>query len=384
MKKRPNPFLWVPLAGLLKISAIFQGSKITSRVKIEKPAIILSNHTSFRDFVFFNSAFYPHRITYLAAAKMFYEPERAPFLKLARAIPKASFESDTRSVIDAFSVLRQGGLLSIFPEGQISYHGTSLRPPYSIAKFLKKAGVPVYVALMKNNYLMAPPWSKYTFNGKVFMDIFQLFTVAELKELDEEAIFKRLNEKLYFNTGEFNREHRHKYKVKPIDNLENLLYQCQKCGYEGLKAEGHTLVCPKCGHVLTYDEYGFLNDMSVYEHFERQRADLVKIIDQTPDYELSSLVTLVRQRGKLLVPVGQGTLKLNRERYEYMGTEDDKEVSHRFSTKTVEYLPSDVGQNVQIYQNREVFIFKMDQTLLPTKYVIAGEHFYELATRKVT
>jgi len=376
MIKRPNPFVWLPLAGLLKLSSIFQGGRVIRRVKIKKPAIILSNHTSFRDYVFVNSAFYPHRITYLAASKMFYEPSRRGFLRLARAIPKASFESDTRAVMDAFKILRQNGILSIFPEGQISYHGTSLRPPFSIAKFLKKAGVNVYVAQIQNGYLMSPPWSKYVFKGKVFLDIFQLFTPEQLKEYDETAIFDAMNEKLSFNTGEYNRKHRHRYKIRPIDNLENVLYQCPECRHEGLTAVSNRLTCPSCGHALVYDQFGMLNGMSVYELFEEQRRLLIAAISVNPAYELTAHVRLVKEEGNTLVPVGAGVISLNRERYEYKGTDKGENVTYRFSTKSVEYLPSDIGDNIQIYNNRQVYMFRMDDPKLPTKFVIAGEYFY--------
>ncbi|MFA5235415.1 MAG: lysophospholipid acyltransferase family protein [Bacilli bacterium] len=381
MIKRPNPFLWLPLAGILKISAYLQGGRVVQKTRIKRPAIILTNHTSFRDYIFTTAALYPHRITYMAAAKMFNEPERGPFLRMARAIPKSSFQSDTRSVIDALSILKQKGILSIFPEGQISYHGTSLRPPYSIAKFIKKAGVNVYVAQIQNDYLMSPPWSDKVFKGKVFTRVFPLFQAEELKSLDEASIYQAINEKLSFNTGEFNRVQRHKYQIQAIDNLETLVYRCPKCLHEGLSVNKNTLVCLKCGHVLTYDEYGFLNGESVYELFEKQRADLVAKIDADPGFALSVPVTLIRYQGSVLAPVGTGVLSLDRERYRYEGEDQGKQVVLSFSTKTIEYLPSDIGKNVQIYADNELYMFQMEDKIMPQKFVIAGEYLHKLATK---
>ncbi len=381
MIKRPNPFLWLPLAGILKISAYLQGGRITEKVKIKRPAIILTNHTSFRDYIFVTAALYPHRITYMAAAKMFNEPERGPFLRLARAIPKSSFQSDTRSVISALSILKQKGILSIFPEGQISYHGTSLLPPYSIAKFIKKAGVNVYVAQIQNDYLMAPPWSDKVFKGKVFTRVFPLFKAEELKALDEPSIYQAINEKLSFNTGAYNRVHRHQYEIQSLDNLENLIYQCPACHHEGLKVDHHTLVCPSCGQILTYDEYGFLNGESVYELFEKQRSGLIAKMDEDPSFRLVTPVTMIRYQGPTLAPVGTGTLSLDRDRYVYSGSDQDKQVTLTFSTKTVEYLPSDIGKNVQIYADNELYMFQMDDKIMPQKFVMAGEYFHKLTTK---
>jgi hypothetical protein len=378
MIKRPNPFLWLPLAGILKVSAWLQGGRITEKVKIKKPCIILSNHTSFRDYVFAIAALYPHRVTFMAASKMYYEPERRPFLKMARAIQKASFESDLRAVVAALNILKQGGILSIFPEGQISYHGTSLKPPFSTAKFLKKAGVNVYVLQFQNNYLMAPPWSNHVFKGKVFSRLVPLFTSSEIQQLDEQTIFDRINESLSFNTGEFNRIHRHKYQVKPLDNLDSLLFACPSCSAYKLQAKNNQLICPSCGKTLTYDEYGFLDNQSIYEHFERQRKYIEQLVDQDPEYELRTEVKLIRQKGKNLETVGQGTLSLTRDKYTYIGSDNNEQVKYTFSTKTVEYLPSDIGKNVQIYHYRQIYIFEMDDKILPTIYTIVGEYLHRL------
>lgn len=378
MIKRPNPFVWLPLAGLLKLSAFFQGGRVTTKVKIKKPCIVLSNHTSFRDYVFAVAALYPHRVTFMAAAKMFYEPERRPFLKLARAIPKASFESDLRAVKDAFSILKQGGILSIFPEGQISYHGTSLKPPFSTAKFLKKAGVNVYVLQFQNNYLMAPPWSTHVFKGRVTTKLFPLFDANEIKSLDETTIFNEINEALSFNTGEYNRIHQIKYKVQPIDNLDSLIFLCPECQKHTLKATGSSLICSSCGKVLVYDEYGFLDNQSIYEHFERQRTHLENMVDKDPNFKLETKVKLIRQNGINLEQTGTGTLTLDKESYTYIGTDNQQEVTYKFSTKSVEYLPSDIGRNIQIYQQKQLYMFEMDETILPTIFTIVGEYLYRI------
>lgn len=378
MTKRPNLLLWLPLAGILKISGFFQGNRLLNKVKIKKPAIILSNHASFRDYVFVNSAVYPHRVNYLAAAKMFHEPERGPFLKLARAIPMCSFQGDIHAVTSAMHILKDGGIVGIFPEGQISYHGKSLKPPYSIAKFVKMAKANVYVVLNKNAYLMSPPWSNKTFKGKVFTSMAKLFTPEELQKIDDAEIYRRIEESLSFDAGAYNAEHKHIYKLNDINNLENLIYQCPKCGHEGLEAKTHDLVCPKCGSILHYDQYGLLEGQTLFTHYERQRLALEKTISEISDYYLITNVRLVRYKGDALAESGSGIITLDRDAYVYRGTDKGENVVYRFETKHVQYLPADIGGNIQIYANYEVYQFYMDTKYLPIKFTIAGEYFYRL------
>ena len=377
--KRPNPFLWLPLAGLLKVSAYFQGNRLVNKIKIKKPAIILSNHASFRDYVYVTAAVYPHRINYMAAAKMFYEPERRPFLKLARAIPICSYQGDLKAVASALQILKKGGIIGIFPEGQITYHGKSLKSPFAIAKFLKKAKVNVYVVHDKNAFLMAPPWTNKVFKGKVFTSMAHLFTAEQLEKMDEKSIYDAVSQSLEFDAGAYNQEHRYIYRLNDIANLENLIYQCPDCGHEGLVSQAHKLVCPKCHRELVYDQYGLLDGMSLFQNYERQRLKLEKLIADTPEYSLETPVRLVRYQGNGLVETGCGTVSLTRELYTYRGTDKGEQVEYRFPTKLIQYLPVDIGGDIQIYDNYEVYQFYMDTKYLPIKFSTAGEYFYRLA-----
>ncbi len=382
MKKRPNPFLWLPLAGVLKISAFLQGGRLIRKTKIKRPSIILSNHGSFRDYVFVTAAVYPHRVNYLAAAKMFYEPERGPFLRMARAIPVCSFQGDVRAVANALQLLKKGAIVGIFPEGQISYDGASLNPPFSIAKFLKKANVPVYIVKNINTALMAPPWTTKIFKGKVFSEISPLFTPEYLSKLDEKMVYERLKAALYFDAGAFNKDARHKYQINDVSNLENLIFQCPNCQHEGLEVDFNKLICPACHHTLVYDEFGLLGNKTLRQHYDRQRRVVKQAIDQDENYYLSSPVRLVRYQDQTLKETGRGTLTLNRDYYEYQGSDSGQDVTYRYDTKTIEYLASDIGQNVQIYDQYEVFQFYMDDKKLPTKFTMAGEYFYQLKNDK--
>ena len=377
--KKPNRLVWFILGGLIKLYTMFLGLKIVRKVKIKGPAIVLANHNAFMDYMFSTAALFPRRITYLAAAKMFKEPHRRPFLKLGRAIPKAMFQSDLGAIKSTFEILKQNGIVCIYPEGQVSYHGTSLPSPYAIAKLLKKANVPVYVCLIQNAYLFSPPWSKRKFNGKVNVELSQLFDQATLSQLDESEIYEKVSKAIYFNTGAFNRQKKMTYRVQSIQGLEPLLYQCPGCLFEGLQAKANTLVCPQCQHTLVYDKYGFLNGKSVYEWFQLQQSRLIETIDKTNNYALSIPVRLVRYVGNGLGQVGQGTFMVSKDKYVYQGTDQGQTKRYEFLTKVVEYLPVDIGKNVQMYFNHEIYIFEMDDPIMTTKMFITGEYYYQLS-----
>jgi 1-acyl-sn-glycerol-3-phosphate acyltransferase/DNA-directed RNA polymerase subunit RPC12/RpoP len=375
--KRPNLFLYVTLGFLLKIFACLKGNRITKKLTIKGPAIILSNHISFYDFVYTTAAMYPRRVTYLAAQKMFYEPGTRFFLKIARAIPKSLMQSDPVATLKAFRILKQNGIVSVFPEGQISPIGRTLTLSFSIAKFIKKAGVDVYIVKHKNAYLVNPPWSKKTFSGKSETEKVLIIKKDDLDHLELEDIYNIVSKSLSFSTGLYNEEKKYRYKLKSIDNLENVIYQCPKCFTEGLIAKKDRLVCPNCSHEMIYDAYGKIDGKTIDELFDQQAFRLQKDIDQDPNFELSSKVILQSIDQNVLRTVGFGRLTLTHNGYLYEGSYKDKMINHQFEIKNIQSLPSDIGRNVQIYEGYQIYQFEMKTKWLPTKFVHAGEYLYQ-------
>jgi 1-acyl-sn-glycerol-3-phosphate acyltransferase/DNA-directed RNA polymerase subunit RPC12/RpoP len=376
--KRPNIFLFIILGFLVKIYAFIKGQRITKKVKIKGPAIVLSNHTSFYDFIYTTAAIYPNRVSYLAANKMFYEPVTGFFLRLARAIPKSLMQADPVASIKAFRILKKNGILSIFPEGQISPTGTLLKPAFSIAKFLKKANVDVYIVKHKGAYFVNPPWTKKTFKGIIETEKFLLLTKEEIQNLTTDQIYDLVYQKLYVSSSEFSKASQYSYKINDIANLENVIYQCPKCSHEGIHAKYDYLECPICFNRLVYDQKGLLNNLGVDELFKIQAEKVKFEIDSNIDYTLSADTNLMSFRNNKLVHVGRGKLTLSRFQYLYEGMIDNEKANITFNVSSTPTLPSDIGRNIQIYEGYQIYQFEMDIKWLPTKFVHAGEYLHEL------
>ncbi len=376
--KRPNIFAYITLGFLVKLITIFKGQKITEKVKIKGPAIVLSNHTSWYDFMYTTSAVYPHRVTYLAANKMFYDPLLGFFLKLARAIPKSLFQPDPVATLKAFKILRKGGIVSVFPEGQISPFGTSLTPSFAIAKFLRKGDVDVYTVIHHNAYFVNPPWSKNTFRGKIETSKKLIIPKEVLRTLNDQQIYDIVVKEIFYNAAQYNEIKKYQYKVNNIKNLENVIYQCPSCGYEGLRAEKYHLHCPKCNLDLVYDKYGRIGGYGIDELYRKQEKNMQTKILSQPDFALSSEVKLESFRNGRVVEVGYGRLTLNRTQYVFEGMVDEKQQTFIFDVKNAATLPSDIGINVQIYEGDQLYQFIFADSKLPTMFVHAGEFIYQL------
>lgn len=378
--KRPNPLLFFTLGGILKITGYFKGQRIKRLAKIKAPCIVLSNHTSFPDFIYTTAAIWPKRVNYIAASKMFLQPERGLWLRLARAIPKSLYQSDPRSTIATFSVLKKGGIISIFPEGQISPTGVTIPFNPAIGKLLKKAKVPVYVVKHKFAYLVNPPWSQKTFAGKIETVVDKIASREDLNVLSVEEINLLVKESLYFNTHEQNEIQKNEYKVEDIDNLESVIYQCPICHQEHLYSIKNELVCPDCNRHYEYDRFGRIGGYRLDLLYHEQEKAIHEQIDRDPNFTMSASVRLEMFRGNRIIDVGEGTFTLSRESYLFEGLVDGLPVRYQFQPRIIASLPSDLGINVQIYDHDQLYQFVFSDRHLPTKYVIAGEYLYQILT----
>ena len=106
------------------------------------PAILVCNHVSFVDVLFLMAAS-PRPVHFIMDHKIF----RAPFLgwlfRLGKAIPIAPHKIDPQTYDQAFDraaqVLREGDILAIFPEGQITRDGCLHEFKGGVMKIVEKA-----------------------------------------------------------------------------------------------------------------------------------------------------------------------------------------------------------------------------------------------------
>lgn len=376
--KRPNLILYIVLGFLLKVFAYFKGQRIKRLDKITKPAFVLSNHTSFYDFLYTTTAVYPHRVNYLAADKMFYDPKLGKLLRLARAIPKCLFQPDLPAVRATKQIIERKGIVGIFPEGQISSIGKTYLPPFAISKLIKKQAVDVFVVKHHNAYFVNPPWSKRSFKGKIFTTVERVLTKEQINYLSEAEIFHIINEKLEYHADLYNAKHKLQYKVNKIDNLENLLYHCPECKTDGLISVDTKLQCPNCKAEFNYNTFGKFEDFTISDLYFKQQQILQDMLDQNPNFSLSAKVALESYKDNKVVVVGSGTLTLTKSAYIYEGTMDGISTKKVFETKNIPYLPSDIGINVQIYEQYQLYQFVFEDKQLTTKFVIAGEYCYKI------
>lgn len=142
------------------------------RLPRKGPLIIVSNHQSLLDPVVLLACI-PRKITFMAASYLFKIPVVAQVLRLAGAIPVHSEKGDVRSFRKALGILKQGGVIALFPEGGVSSDG-NLRPFMPGWAYLAtKSGAPVLPVVVSGTRRVQPVGSFLLRPGKIKINMGQ-------------------------------------------------------------------------------------------------------------------------------------------------------------------------------------------------------------------
>ncbi|MBP5224097.1 MAG: hypothetical protein J6Z38_00725, partial [Lachnospiraceae bacterium] len=265
MQKEPkkcNPFLK---------PVIFAGSLpavLSHRTKIRKhgmkgvkpPYILLGNHNAFFDMNVSAIATFPHFANYIVAIDGYIG--REGLLRSIGCICKRKFTDDLMVIRHIGTVLKQGGIVGLYPEARYSLCGTTAVLPESLGKLCKMMGVPVVTLMTKGHHVTHPFWNtRHDRHAKpTEADMRVLFTPEDLKALTPDEVNDRIVEAFQYDDFRWQLENRIPVRCKDrAEGLEKVLYQCPHCNTEfRMEAKGTVLRCTHCNKSWTMTEYGAL------------------------------------------------------------------------------------------------------------------------------
>jgi len=396
--KRPPMILYLLLVGLANIyTKLTKGhhyyGKRHLRSLPQGPLVVVGNHTNFFDFLYMARTLYPRRINFVVAAKYFRFKELSFILRLAQAIPKNLYSPDIRTVSRATSIINQGGVVGIYPEGQISLGGITLPLPEGIGKLVKHLGVPVAAVRSFGGGFVDPPWSKRHRKGIVESHFHLVLSKDQVRSMAPEAIDSVLKEALFANPYEWQRKSGLQYTGNEItDGLTHILYICPNCLSEfTLHTFDDKIACTQCGLEASMTGSGHFHwpeGTSYFDHigtwYQWQYQQEEATITGNEDYILVLPVRLAmyKKKGLGIEEVGEGTMTISREEYLYQGSVRGEKSTLHFPTKNIRYVPFAGGRNFQIYDNDQLHEFRPNPGIHSVKASLVGETIYLLQKKK--
>ena len=353
---------------------------------IKGPAVLLSTHPSFTDFLYSAPLVYPTKINFVLGYSFYNIKKITKLVYNLGAFPKLQFQNDVGSMKNMKKVIDNNGVLGLYPVGLVSENGESGDIPLATAKVLKWLHSDVYIAYTVGSYMIHPKWAKNKRKGNIEMHFKKLLTKEQVRDMDLDSIQKLVEENLYFN--EYKNNEGKKFKGKGLaEGLENLAYKCPKCGNEyHTSTEGNILKC-SCGNEVSIDEYGHLHKVKEddicfdtpleWYNYEREyiREELKKgtfILED--DVELH----MPLDQFSPYVHVGSGHIVMTKGNINYVGTINNEDVDLNISTNGLMACAFSYGKRFEIQHNNTVYVFypKNKQSVL--KYSMAIRESYKI------
>lgn len=401
------------------LKAKYHRSKSFEEQKKSGAMLIVSNHLSAYDFVYFSVAMKGAPLNYVVAENMMYStPVFATLIRSYHAITKKQFFADVQCIKNIKRYLDSGVSVLICPEGKVSADGMTGIIPDSIAKLVQWLGYPVGYLKLSGASIARPKWAHNLRKGKVNVECDMLFDKDTLKKLSREEILQAIESALAHNEHKWQVDNEIVFKGKHYaEELQRLLYRCPKCGKEfDMQSTGDHIVCRSCGNDVVYTNTGKLvaaDEKSVCPEridlwCEEQRSLVAKEV-QNDNFVISNAVNLFIENAKSngYKFVTGGTLTLDRNILKFdtqwqarpIGVKakfgvnamecdfrDDgktekveEEFKHlEFPVKNFDTIANLPGTSLDVYDAKHVYRFMFSQCTASTKYVLAIEELYKL------
>ena len=346
----PNPISYFFAAGLARLAAPLAGVRWDTRAirALKPPYLFVCNHTSFLDFIAVAGGMFPRRISFVVAAYFYKSRWVSALLNHFGCIPKLQFQADVASIRAMREAIQQGGIVGIFPGGQVTAQGTEGYVSPSIARLAQFLRVPVVLGHMEGAYMKAPKWGRLRLGPARFTATL-LLTAEQVRESSQEQIWAALRQGLAYNDPRWAQETGARYRRPGLcRGLEEVLYRCPRCGaYFCMEARGRLLGCRACGFQVRMRPDGALEwpggCLRIDQWYDLQLQDLLAAARQ-PDFCLEAPAVLRRDEGdgKGLTRLGEGTITLTREALIYQGTEYGRPQRISFDMNLVETVSCSV------------------------------------------
>jgi len=258
VRGRHKFFVWLALrliAPFIKLKTGFRAKSIKKKPKT--PYIVVSNHVTAFDPILVSMSL-REQVYYIASELIFSKGFISRVLEYTFSpIPKAKSQADFGAVKQIIKVVREGGNVGIFVEGNSTMNGAISNIPTSIGKLVLLLKIPLVIFNFKGGYLSNPRWSRKKRKRYNTGYVKEIISYEDYKDLSAEEINNRIIKGIDVNAYVDRLDFAYKGK-KIAEGLERLIFTCPSCHEPNrIKTDGNMYNCSNCGFKMTYDEYGY-------------------------------------------------------------------------------------------------------------------------------
>ena len=291
---------------------------------------------------------------------------------LVAPIPIKKQTTDVRAILNCMKVAKEGGSISIAPEGNRTYSGRTEYMSPTIAPLARKLGMPIALYRIEGGYGAEPRWSDVVRKGKMQGYVSRVIYPEEYAEMSDDELFEAIKNELYVNEAVADTSFKHK---KLAEYLERAIYVCPECGLSTFESKNDLITCKKCDLTARYTPtkelcavkgsmpFRFIADWYDYQSDFINNLDLTELIDKPLYTEYAELREVIPYDKKVLV-MKQTKLCLYGDRVEIAFPDGERTFEFCSSNFTV------LGRNkLNIYCGDKIYQIKGDKRFNALKYV---------------
>jgi len=362
-------------------------TKLKYGIKIDKfkgegkrPYLILYNHQTAFDQFFVGLAF-KQPVYYVASEDLFSNGFVSSLIKwLVEPIPIKKQATDVTAVMTCMRLAKEGGSISIAPEGNRTYSGDTVYINPAIGGLAKKINLPIALYRIEGGYGVQPRWSDKVRRGKMHSYVSRVIEPEEIANLSNEELYELIKNELTVKEGVADATF---ISGKKAEYLERAMYVCPDCGLSVFESHGNEITCKKCNKTITYGEdktltgigfnfpFRFVSEWYDYQNKFVAALDIAPYTD-TPVYsdEVRLSEVIVYKKKQLLKKSAQ--IKLYGDRVAIDEGSSDEMILPFVEISAVSVL----GRNkLNIYHDKKIFQLKGNPRFNALKYVNMYYHY---------
>ena len=249
-----HQFIYAILRPLCKFAMwVYYGYKSKTKYKLKKDeqVIILSNHQTNLDFLAVFAAF--NKPIYTIGSENLFAGNFGKFLtKDLGFIPKKKGASDIRTAISMLKIIKEGGSLLFYPEGNRTYAEFQFKIDVETIKVLKKLNVPIVIFNMQGGTGASPRFKHKNRRGSFTGIIRDILKPEDYQKMTNDE----LQQLITYELRVYDSESGNLYKSnRRAEYLEREFFLCPKCNHTStLVSKKNIIKCTNCGIEIEYTE----------------------------------------------------------------------------------------------------------------------------------
>ena len=368
--KKRHTFFMNLIKILLRPFAFFVwGYRYHSRYKIKKgeKVLVMSNHQTDFDPLIIHLSFNKLLHT-LATDNIFKKGIANWFLKGMGCIPKRKGLVDFKSVMEMNAVLKEGGNVLFFPEGNRTYAEFQYYINPKIGQFVKASGATLILFNIHGGTGKYPRFKNKARRGKFYGEIKKVLTPDEYKDMSDEELYKIIRD----NLRVFDSDSGNLYKSsRRAEYMERMFFVCPVCGKaEMLHSHKQYIHCDNCGLKVEYTEDMRLKSddqrfkySRLIEWYEYQKRWILELRPKPGEviFEDKHVVLHTSEPGKRKILLSRGSLKITPDEFIFRDV--------RFPISEIEIASAISGRKIGFTCRGKAYEARGGKRFNPLKYV---------------